>query len=166
MQRFALARVLTPVLALGMGVFGLLPAVAQEVIPDKRFVVTRDIDFAGSDLQSLFDTSLNACQRACVNLDGCVAFTFNSRNNSCFPKSGVTDETPYDGAISARLQRTDPAALARAQENFSGLTFLSPSDVAQARNEAEALGMRHSGGQYSVESLLHIVALVQNDSQV
>ncbi len=146
--------VLTLKVSLIAGLLGVIPALAQDVVPDSRFVVTRDMDFAGSDLQSLFDTTLNACQRACLNTPDCTAFTFNTRNNSCFPKSDVTDRTPYDGAISARLVRTEADMQARAQRNFAALTFLRPGDLDRARKEAEDLGLRHGGGQWTVEALL------------
>ncbi|WP_425071541.1 alpha-2-macroglobulin family protein [Sagittula sp. S175] len=146
MRRFAIA--------LFMGVLAMSAVSAQEAVPEKRFVITRDTDFAGSDLQALFDTTLDACQRTCLNDPQCRAFTFNSRNNSCFPKTGVTDKTPYDGAVSGTLVAADPAVLARAGERFGDLTFLSPADFAQARNEAEALGTRHGGGEWTVEALL------------
>ena len=146
MRRFALA--------LMMGILAAPMVEAQDTVPDRRFVVSRDMDFAGSDLQSLFDTTLDACQRACLNTEGCRAFTFNTRNNSCFPKSGVTNTSPYDGAISARLVEADPAVLERGRARFGDLTFLRPADFAQARNEAEALAVRHGGGKYTVEQLL------------
>lgn len=146
MRRFAVT--------LFAGVFAMTQAQAQDVVPEKRFVVTRDMDFAGSDLQSLFDTTLEACQRSCLSQRECRAFTFNTRNNSCFPKSGVTGQTPYDGAISATLVDADPAVLTRAKERFADLTFLTPSDFSQARKEAEALGTRHAGGQWTAQALM------------
>ncbi|MBP0483207.1 alpha-2-macroglobulin family protein [Sagittula salina] len=133
-------------------------AMAQEAVPEKRFVYTRDMDFAGTDLQSLFDTTQEACQRSCLNDPQCRAFTFNTRNNSCFPKSTVTAKSPYDGALSAVLVTADPAVIARARARFGDLSFLQPADFAQARNEAEALGQRHGGGQWTVDALLKAAA--------
>ena len=62
-------------------------AAAQTFVPDSRFVVTRDVDFYGSDLAALFDTNFNACQRACDTNTLCQAFTFNTRSDACFPKT-------------------------------------------------------------------------------
>ncbi|SMX26404.1 hypothetical protein TRP8649_00480 [Pelagimonas phthalicica] len=147
-------------MALIMGVLG-LPCVqgawAQEqntAIPDRRVIVTRDVDFYGSDLQSLFDTSLDACQKLCLDNPECVAFTFNSRSNSCFPKSAVSDRQPYDGAVSALVQNAAPEMVAQAAERRLDLGFLREKDLEQARAEAAALGRRHSGGQWSPRALL------------
>ncbi|MEQ5869304.1 alpha-2-macroglobulin family protein [Sagittula sp. NFXS13] len=145
MRRFAVA--------LLMGVLTVTGAVAQELVPDRRLVVTRDVDFAGSDLQPLFDTSLDACERSCLAQAECRAFTFNSRNNSCFPKSGVTDRTSYDGAISAQVFEASRADLDLAQRRFGDLTFLTERDVENARAEAEAMGRRHANGQWTVDAL-------------
>ncbi|MEM7520219.1 MAG: PAN/Apple domain-containing protein, partial [Pseudomonadota bacterium] len=64
---------------------------AQEAVPDHRYLQYRDVDFFGADLTNLFDTTQEACARACSAQESCVAFTFNQRNNSCFPKSDITD---------------------------------------------------------------------------
>src|SRR6056297_2296718 len=83
-------------------------ASAQTAIPEKRQVVTRDVDFFGADLDPLFDTTLEACRTACFANAACGAYTFNSRSNACFPKRGVSETKPYEGAISAELLPTDP----------------------------------------------------------
>ncbi|MEL7091025.1 MAG: alpha-2-macroglobulin family protein [Pseudomonadota bacterium] len=95
-------------------------ATAQDVLPQHRYVMTRDVDFFGADRANLFDTTLTACQRACSADAQCVAFTFNTRSNACFPKSAVNDRQPYVGAISAnrvdipQALRTGAAARAAA----------------------------------------------------
>lgn len=134
------------------------PALAQTsktlLIPERRLVVTRDIDFYGSDLQALFDTTQSACATACLVNTQCKAFTFNSRSNSCFPKSNVTEKQPYEGAISAvvieRNQRIRDLAETRAPD----LVFLSSGDLSQARNQAATIGSRHLGGQWDLEAIL------------
>ncbi|WP_457647190.1 alpha-2-macroglobulin family protein [Profundibacter sp.] len=109
---------------------------ANDLIPDRRLAITRDVDFYGSDLQSLFDTTLPACERACLADDRCQAFTFNARSNSCFPKSDVSEIQPYEGAISARVLLTDSKVLAAASERAAELNFLRPEDFQQARDFA------------------------------
>ena len=68
-------------------------AIAQDLIPSKRMVLQQDTDYAGGDIASIFDTTLDACQRACFANTACEAFTFNTRNNSCFPKAGGYEST-------------------------------------------------------------------------
>ncbi|WP_370229782.1 alpha-2-macroglobulin family protein [Salipiger bermudensis] len=126
---------------------------AGTMMPERRLIVSRDMDFFGGDLQALFDTSLEACQRLCLGDPACVAFTFNTRSNACFPKTGVSERKPYDGAVSAEVIAAGAEALARAQARGRDLGFLEGGDLAAAREEAEAIGARHSGGQWSVEAL-------------
>ncbi|MGY9048054.1 MAG: MG2 domain-containing protein, partial [Rhodobacterales bacterium] len=133
---------------------GLAPAFAQEPVPERRLVVSRDVDFYGADLQSLFDTTLEACQRVCLNDSSCQAFTFNTRSRACFPKSSVSDRKAYDGAISAQVVATSAAVLSQAAARARDLGFLNAADLSQARTEAEALAIRHEGGGWSVDQLL------------
>ncbi len=131
-----------------------LPTLAQELVPERRVVVSRDVDFYGSDLQALFDTSLDACQRVCLADASCAAFTFNSRSNSCFPKSAVTERQDYQGAISAIVVTGDPAIAAQAEARAGDLAFLPRRDLDAALALAEGLGPRHMGGKWTVEALL------------
>ncbi len=139
-------------LALALGLAA-LSAHAQDLIPERRLVVTRDIDYRGNDLSTLFDTTLDSCQRLCLNDPACMAFTFNSRSNSCFPKSTVTDREAYQGAISARVVDVDAALIAQGETRAGDLDFLRGSDLENARKEAEAMAERHAGGQYSETAL-------------
>lgn len=109
-----------------------LPSFAQQVVPEERFVFLRNIDFSGADLANLFDTTDAACQRVCAAQADCVAFTFNTRSNACFPKSAISDQVFYDGALSARKVATDPAVLARAASRAADLDFLSAEDLQAA----------------------------------
>ncbi|WP_238365671.1 alpha-2-macroglobulin family protein [Mesobacterium pallidum] len=141
--------------------FALLSATwagAEPTVPDRRIVVTRDVDFYGGDLQALFDTTFGACQRTCLAEPRCAAFTFNTRSNACFPKTGVTDRQPYEGALSAITVATDPGVLSRSDALRGELFFLSDSDIDRAVEQAEGLGANHPGGQWSVEALLRAVA--------
>ena len=40
-----------------------LTAVADGWLPDRRLVITRDQDFAGRDIQQIFDTTYQACRK-------------------------------------------------------------------------------------------------------
>ena len=76
------------------------PALADDLIPDRRLVLSENTDLPGGDLASIFDTTLEACERACLTNKSCTAFTFNTRNGSCFPKAGAGAPAAYQGAYS------------------------------------------------------------------
>ena len=48
-------------------------AFAQDLIPERRFVVTLDQDLPGGDVSSIFDTTVEACERACATNARCTA---------------------------------------------------------------------------------------------
>ncbi|SLN11813.1 hypothetical protein TRL7639_00095 [Falsiruegeria litorea R37] len=129
-------------------------AVAQNSVPDFRYVVTQDMDFYGADLDALFDTDLNSCVRACSANRQCAAFTFNTRSNSCFPKSGVSDQTPYEGAISAQKIATPAEATQRGAARMQALDVLQERDFSRAATLARDLGLRHRAGGRDIEAVL------------
>ncbi|MAY44076.1 MAG: PAN domain-containing protein [Rhodobacteraceae bacterium] len=141
-----------------------LPGVSgAQTIPESRFVVSRDVDFYGSDLQALFDTDLDACLRQCAADAACAAFTFNSRAGACFPKSSISDRKPYDGAISAAKMPTDPAVLRTATARLADIAFLGDDTLRDAGQDARDLGLRHSAGNYTLEELLEGARAASND---
>ncbi|NDR57659.1 alpha-2-macroglobulin family protein [Aliiruegeria sabulilitoris] len=123
-------------------------------IPERRLLVERDTDFYGDDLRSLFDTTFEACQQACLTDPNCQAFTFNSRSNSCFAKRAVTKREPYTGAISAIVVKTPTATLETAKLRSAQLDFMRPEDLVAARKEAEAIAMRHFTSGWSPQALI------------
>ena len=132
----------------------LLPVVSAAQVPERRLVVTNDVDFYGSDLQNLFDTTLETCQAACLANPQCRAFTFNSRSNACFPKSSISDRQPYAGAISAEVMVNDRVVVANSAALAADLAFMGASDLAEARAQALGIGALHPGGQYDVVSMI------------
>ena len=129
-------------------------ALAQNGVPERREVITQDVDFYGSDLQALFDTTREACQSACFANPDCKAYTFNSKSSACFPKSDISDRQPYDGAISAEMFETDPGVLAMAEQRRKDLHFLSNGDIGSATSLAKGIGWRHPGGQWDIPFML------------
>jgi uncharacterized protein YfaS (alpha-2-macroglobulin family) len=127
-------------------------------VPEQRFVYSKDVDFFGSDLTNLFETTLDACARACTNDRRCVAFTFNQRSNSCFPKSAVTEKPPYEGALSAEIYFPNLAVRNAAPERARDLSFLRAADLDAARAQAEQIGKRYQGGAWPASTLLDTVA--------
>jgi uncharacterized protein YfaS (alpha-2-macroglobulin family) len=123
-------------------------------MPAKRLINTSDVDFPGSDLQSIFDTDLESCQRACLNDALCQAFTFNARSGSCFPKSALNDRAEYSGAISGEVVTIHPAAMDLAQTRAAEIDFMSTSDFAQARSQTQSLGADLFAGNMSYDEAL------------
>jgi uncharacterized protein YfaS (alpha-2-macroglobulin family) len=125
--------VLAAGLAWALLTFGAAQTAAQNAVPDHRYLQTRDTDFFGADLTNLFDTTQAACARACSAQEACVAYTFNTRNNACFPKSDITERQPYAGAVSAQKFATDPQVLQAQAARQSDLSFLAKDDFDAAR---------------------------------
>ena len=115
---------------------------AQDAVPKHRFVHAKDFDFAGTDLGNLFDTSEASCVRACLAQDNCVAFTYNSYSNACFPKSGVSSGEPYDGARSGIKITTPPDVLQRAAQRQVAIPFMSASDAKAAADFTQEIAAR------------------------
>jgi len=128
-------------------------AQAQDAVPDRRVVISRNMDYPGGDLQSVFDTTLDACQQACLANASCIAFTFNQRSNACFPKGSVGGGTPFQGAISGRILATSPAVLAQADARRAELFFLSDTDIAAAAELALNMGRNHSADELNAAEL-------------
>lgn len=131
-------------------------AQAQETppIPDRHIAISRNTDFPGGDIRSIFDTTFDACTRACLTDPTCGAFTFNSRNNSCFPKTGVGERGTYEGALSAIVVAADPAVIARSLTRRAELDFLSENDIAQARSFAADLAKKHYVNDWEAQALI------------
>jgi uncharacterized protein YfaS (alpha-2-macroglobulin family) len=126
-------------------------APAQELIPERRFVLTENTDLPGGDLQAIFDTTLEACQRACLTNKACTAFTFNSSKGACFPKSEPGDASPFDGALSGFVLNRDKAAEARAKTRAAELGFVQSWELPGITQQAANLANAHVTGPYSAE---------------
>lgn len=127
---------------------------ADGELPDRRLVLTKDVDFYGADLQALFDTTYAACERTCLTQPQCKAFTFNIKSNACFPKKGITDRVPYTGAWSAEVLETSNAAKALARERANEVAFLGEGLLGRAKSAASAIGGVHPSGQWTIEQML------------
>ncbi|MCM2562582.1 alpha-2-macroglobulin family protein [Lutimaribacter sp. EGI FJ00015] len=132
------------------------PSKAQDgvALPSERFIVTRDMDFFGGDLQPLFDTTYDACERTCRAQPSCRAFTFNQRSNACFPKTGVDQRQSFEGAISAERRDTPPEMMQRGAARGPDLAFLGQTTLDAARDLAADIGNVHPSGQYTVDRML------------
>ncbi|MGC1505240.1 MAG: alpha-2-macroglobulin family protein [Sulfitobacter sp.] len=142
--------------------FGAASAAAQGALPEHRYLQTRDTDFFGADLANLFDTTQAACARACSAQEACVAYTFNVRNNACFPKSAITDRQAYTGAVSARKIATDPKALEAQATRQADLAFLTTDDFFAARDSVATNAANYS---FDAESLDDLTAAMTRAEQ-
>ncbi len=144
---------------------GTLAAFAQGTVPEHRYIYAKDMDFYGADLTNLFDTSQAACARACSAQETCVAFTFNARNNACFPKSAITERQSYEGAMSAQKVATDPATLSTQVARRADLGFLSEDDLGAARDFVATNSQRYSFGEETLESLTAAMTLAEQSGK-
>ncbi len=140
------------VLAFALALPSLAPA--QDLIPERRMVLSQDADLPGGDISAIFDTTLEACERACLTNTACVALTFNTRNGSCFPKSTASDEVFFQGAYSGRVANADPGVVAAAADRRAELSFLQDWDIQAAYSQATLLGDTHVTGAFLPEDLL------------
>ena len=154
MQRFMHKIIILTVALLTIGHNAGAQDAARDAVPGFRFVATADMDFYGSDLDALFDTDLPSCLRACASNNSCTAFTFNSRSGACFPKSAVSDKTPYNGALSAEKMPTNPKVLRNAAARAADLGFLGGRTIQRAYVQARDLGLLHRANGADLESVL------------
>lgn len=125
-------------------------AQAEGYIPDRRAVVHRDMDFFGSDLSNIFDTTLRACESACLGTPACQAYTFNTNKNACFLKGAISERTEFVGAFSAEILTTDSRHVARALDRADMLDFLGAHDLKAALQQALDLPHDYVVGGWSL----------------
>lgn len=129
---------------------------AQEpqIVPDRYIALMGNTDLAGGDVQSMFDTTIEACETACLADSRCRAFTFNSRKNACFIKSVVGEPSAYDGAYSGQVHATDPKVLAGVADRAAELSFLQDQDLQGATHLARTIANDHLANGWTVEELV------------
>jgi len=145
-------RTITFVGAVGAAVLAFAGSgIAQDLIPERRLVLTENTDLPGGDLQAIFDTTLEACQRACLTNPSCTAFTFNTLKGACFPKSDPGTATPFNGALSGFVLTAEAAAGTRAKTRLAELSFVQSWEMPLVVQQAETLANAHVTGPYSAE---------------
>ncbi|MBN2630288.1 MAG: alpha-2-macroglobulin family protein [Rhodobacteraceae bacterium] len=135
----------------------------QPLVPQKRVIMMQDQDLPGGDIAQVFDTTLEACERACLTNARCTAFTFNTRNGSCFPKANPGTGAFYQGAISAQVLTAAPGAGARAADRRAELGFAGQGDIDAALAQAQSLGRTHSTNGFSADD--HATAAAQAEAR-
>ncbi|MBC2836264.1 alpha-2-macroglobulin family protein [Paragemmobacter straminiformis] len=119
-----------------------LAALADDLIPAKRFALTNGVDRPGDDIATLFDTTLEACQNACTANAACTDFTFNTAKGACFVKAAPDADTAFETALSGHLLTRAADAEALALTRRADLPFLYDWDIAAATEQARTLGTR------------------------
>jgi len=139
--------------AIAVAVGGIAPA--QDLIPAKRFAISENTDIPGGDIASIFDTTLEACQRACITNARCEAFTFNTRNGSCFPKSAKGEPVAFEGAYSGYVIKAAPGVQARAAARRADLlAFVQDWELAGITEQANFLGNAHITNGFTADEHL------------
>lgn len=138
-------------LAVAALILGQSPAIAQTLTPPKRLIISENTDLAGGDIASIFDTTLEACEMACLTNTSCEAFTFNTRNGSCFPKAGAGDPGAYEGAYSGTVITADPQNKARANLRRGEIGFVQDWELAGVFDQANTLANLHITNGYTAE---------------
>ena len=108
----------------------------------------------GGDISSIFDTTLDACERACLSNARCESLTFNSKNGSCFLKSGVGAAGVYEGAYSGYVIPSNTEANIRAKTRRAELAFLPDWEFSGVTQQAEGLVNAHITNAYTAEEHL------------
>lgn len=146
MRGFALRSL--AIAALGLVLSG-VAVQADDLVPARRLALSENTDLPGGDLSSIFDTTLEACETACLTAKQCEAMTFNSRKGSCFLKAGAGDPAPFDGAYSGVVIKAAKGAEALARTRRGELTFLQDYDITPATDLAKNLANLHLTDGYT-----------------
>lgn len=161
MAAFRSARVfgaLAVVFLLGAGT-----AQADDLIPQRRLAISENTDLPGGDLASIFDTTLDACERACLSNKACTAFTFNTRNGSCFPKSNPGEAAPFNNAYSGFVIPASKGAEALAATRAAELNFVGSWEYGAITGMAADLANQHTTNGYSAEE--HLASAADAEAQ-
>lgn len=127
---------------------------SQDLVPTKRIVLSQDIDLPGGDIGSAFDTTLEACERACLAGASCEAFTFNSRNGSCFLKAGPGEGEAYAGAFSGLVRAAAAGSADRARLRRGEIAFVQDWEFGAVTAQATGLGREHVAGPWAATEWL------------
>jgi uncharacterized protein YfaS (alpha-2-macroglobulin family) len=138
-------------------------APAQELIPERRAVVTQDQDLPGGDIASIFDTTIEACERAALTNPRATAYVYNTRNGSCFVKADPGPGEFFQGAISAQVVEGDAGVAAAAANRRGEIAFIPDWDVQAAFDQAQGLGRQHWTGPWTAEE--HLAAAAEAEAR-
>ena len=130
-------------------------AVAQDSdAPQRRAVVVENMDFYGGDLEPRFNTTFEACERACIADENCTAFTYNTISSACFPKAKFEEMRAFEGAVSARIVELSPVNRSRIEARAADLTFLPAGYIAEAHKLARQIGIEFPSADREFSDLI------------
>lgn len=127
---------------------------AQELIPERRVVVTQDQDLPGGDIASAYDTTIEACERAALTNPRATAYVFNTVNGSCFIKNSPDAGQFFAGAYSAYVIEAEAGVRQAAKARRDEIAFLQDWDIQAAFEQAAGLGRQHTTGPWTAEEHL------------
>ncbi len=116
-------------------------AAQESPIPERRSIAFQNTDFFGGDIRTLLDTTIQICEAACLADQSCTALTFNQEKSACFLKTGVTERTPFIGALSLEIVDTPEYLLAIGQERVAMLDFLPAHYITNATSRARRISL-------------------------
>lgn len=112
---------------------GAWPALGQH-----KVTILESTDLPGFDYAIERNTTLDACEAACLGDNICRAFTFNTQSRWCFLKGTAGEPTEFDGATSGRVSRTPSPAVTQAVRQAE-LPFPAQDLIDAARRLADEL---------------------------
>ena len=110
---------------------------------EKRLIVTPEADYSGFDLRTVKGVDLNACQAACLGDNACRALTFNVKAGWCFLKSDFGELASTPGATAGRVVAVAELTPTLENQRMADLTFLSSSQIDEARTQIGDLKHRY-----------------------
>lgn len=116
-----------------LGIAALVLAGLSPTLAADKVTRLENTDLPGFDYSILKDTSLGACEAACVDDRICEAFTYNGRSKWCFLKGGSAEEAQFNGATSGKISRAHSATLIAATRQAE-LPFPAQSLIDEARS--------------------------------
>lgn len=135
-----------------------LSTAQESPIPERRGVVSENTDFYGGDIRTLLNTTIQICEAACIADQSCTALTFNTLKSSCFLKTGVSERTPFTGALSLEIVDNSSQSVDLGFERAVVLDFLPAEYLANATSQARRIGRDYPVNTAPLQSL---VALAQ-----
>ena len=143
----------------------LLPA-TNATAADRRVIVTPNADYPGSDMSTVKNVDLPACQAACLKDATCRAFTFNTKAGWCFLKSDFGALAASPGATAGRVVTVADLTPTLERRRLAELNFLDQAQIDEARAEIGDVKNRYSPGKASYASLRAAGGVAYRASQV
>lgn len=117
-----------------------LALIAQEnPIPPQRGIGYENVDFYGSDIRTILETTIKICEEACREDAQCSAITFNTNKDACFLKSDVTNHAAFEGALSIEYFDMPRNIVDRGVARADDLSFLPERYILNATRRVQQL---------------------------